>query len=734
MTELYPPAVGGSAVLLENVYRRVEAAVEVVTDPVTSPGPEGERGGLTVRHAPIRSDRWGLLDPRAFRRSVALASRVRRERGEVHCARAIPEGLAALLSRLAGGPAYAVWAHGEDVATALASRELSILQKAVYRGARAVLANSRNTARMVEGLGVPGGRITVVHPGVDAARFHPGVDGRRVRERYGLDGESVLLTVGRLQRRKGHDLVLSALARLDGVRWLVAGEGEERPRLERLAAELGVADRVVFAGTVPSEDLPAFYGACDVFVHPNRVDGRDVEGFGIVFLEAAACARPAIGGDSGGVPEAVADGETGLLVSGTDAEELARAIRLLVSRPDERQRLGRAGRARIETRFAWDQAARRAGSAGRRRGRLPSVLQVVLSLAPGGTERLVIEIARRVATEARAAVVCLDERGAWAGELEAAGIEVFTLARRPGFRPRLGLELADLATRWGADALHCHQFTPFVYGAFAARVRSRLRLVYTEHGRLSTDPASPRRRAAYRLFARLPGRFFAVSRDLASNLVADGWPARRLSVVHNGIAPGERPTAAARARARLALGLGASDFVVGTVARLDPVKDLGTLAAAFDAFRRTRPGTALAIVGDGPERARLEALAPWARFAGARDDARRLLPAFDVFANSSVTEGVSVTILEAMAAALPIVATRVGGTPEVVLDQETGLLVPARSPVALAGALAWIAADPGRARALGEAGRRRLETAFTLDRMAGRYLEAYFPRSRKKED
>ncbi len=172
-------------------------------------------------------------------------------------------------------------------------------------------------------------------------------------------------------------------------------------------------------------------------------------------------------------------------------------------------------------------------------------------------------------------------------------------------------------------------------------------------------------------------------------------------------------------------------FVVGTVARLDPVKDLRTLLEAFAALRRAGPGALLAIAGDGPERGRLAdaarhgGAADAVRFVGHRGDARRLLPGLVVYANSSTSEGVALTILEAMAAGRAVVATRVGGTPEVVVDGETGLLVPARSPAALAAALGALAADRDRTAARGAAGRRRLERRFTVARMVAAYERIY---------
>ncbi len=190
---------------------------------------------------------------------------------------------------------------------------------------------------------------------------------RRATNRSGarlLAGADVLLlSVGRLQARKGHDLVLRALARLapgdPRVRYVVIGDGPERQRLEQLARQLRVADRVAWAGIVATHELPACYASADVFVHPNRVEGADFEGFGIVFLEAAASGLAAIGGRSGGVPEAIEDGRTGLLVSGTDAEELARAIVRLAGDAAARRLMGEAGRARALQEFSWERAARR---------------------------------------------------------------------------------------------------------------------------------------------------------------------------------------------------------------------------------------------------------------------------------------------------------------------------------------------------------------------------------------
>jgi len=360
-----------------------------------------------------------------------------------------------------------------------------------------------------------------------------------------------------------------------------------------------------------------------------------------------------------------------------------------------------------------------------------TVMQLALTLSPGGTERLVIEISKRIASHTNVLVCCLDEPGAWAKEVEELGIKVMSLHRRPGFHPSLGWRIAKLATSHGVDVLHCHQYSPFVYGQIALLHRSGLRMVFTEHGRLSDAPPSWKRKLANVWLGRRPAAVYAVSADLRRHMIAEGFPADRVQIIYNGIEIGTPVSDVDRRFARESLEIAQDRYLVGTVARLDLAKDLGTLIEAFMRFRRNRPDAELVIVGDGPDRAALAeaarrvGVAESVHFLGQRPDVRHLLPALDLYANSSITEGVSLTILEAMAASLPVVATRVGGTPEVVIAGETGLLVPARDAQALAEAMVELAGIPQRARLLGDAGRRRVEARFTLDRMVEQYLSVY---------
>jgi phosphatidylinositol alpha-1,6-mannosyltransferase len=205
VTALYPPAVGGSAVLFENLYRRLSGVqVTVLTDARAGADDDTSGGPRIVRHR-VATPYWGVADPRGWAHHLRLARCIRqvaRSRSAiVHCGRTLPEGVAAWIARQGGGPDYAVWTHGEEMLFGSRSHELAWLLRRIDAGARIALANSRSTARMLEEFGLPAGKIRVVYPGVDAARFRPDVDAAAIRRRFAPEGGVLLVSVGRLQRR-----------------------------------------------------------------------------------------------------------------------------------------------------------------------------------------------------------------------------------------------------------------------------------------------------------------------------------------------------------------------------------------------------------------------------------------------------------------------------------------------------------------------------------------------------
>lgn len=357
-------------------------------------------------------------------------------------------------------------------------------------------------------------------------------------------------------------------------------------------------------------------------------------------------------------------------------------------------------------------------------------MQLVLSLSPGGTERLVIELCRRLAADVDMVVACLDEPGEWAVEVTNLDIPVISLERKPGFHPSLSVRLGEVIKARRINVIHCHHYSPFVYGLLAAVLHPSVRLVFTEHGRLHGVGVSSKRRLVNPVLARWPSTICAVSSALKQHMVEEGFPERSIRVVYNGIALGHRPQPAERAAMRATLNLPNDAFVIGTVGRLDPVKNIGTLLDALALLKRRYPSARVVIVGDGSEQQQLVArasalgLSDSIVFAGYRGDVRAVMAAFDVYVNCSTYEGVSLTILEAMASALPVVASAVGGNPEVVIDNETGLLVRPQAQ-AVATAVGALIENPARRQTMGNAARWRVKRHFTIERMVNDYAAAY---------
>jgi glycosyltransferase involved in cell wall biosynthesis len=235
------------------------------------------------------------------------------------------------------------------------------------------------------------------------------------------------------------------------------------------------------------------------------------------------------------------------------------------------------------------------------------VLQVVLSFNPGGTERLVIEIVNRLMAEMPMAVCCLDDLGEWGRELNDRNITATALQRRPGFMPSLARGVARAASRHRATVIHAHQYTPFVYSCLSRWWQKDAAVVFTEHGRLSDAAPSGKRRLANRALGKIPKGIFAVSHDLKQFMVAEGFGSSSVKVIYNGFEVGPLPSVEVRQAVRAELRVSDEVPLVGTIARLDPVKSLDTLLRAVADVARDRP-IAVLIVGDG-RRSRLEALA-----------------------------------------------------------------------------------------------------------------------------
>lgn len=362
---------------------------------------------------------------------------------------------------------------------------------------------------------------------------------------------------------------------------------------------------------------------------------------------------------------------------------------------------------------------------------MPLVVHVVNSLAVGGLENGVVNLVNATSTRFRHLIVCMTADGPLHARLRPE-VEVIVLGKRPGQDPWALLRLVRLLRRLRPLIVHSRNW-PAIDAIPAARVARVPLVVHGEHGREVADPEgrNPRRKRIRRALAPLVHHFVTVSGDLRRWLIEDvRVPAAKVSAIHNGVDL-SRFGRAGRLESRLRLDLPAEAPIVGTVGRLDPVKDQAGLIRAFAKVRSAHPDAQLVVVGDGPCRAELEDVAAASgqgghvRLLGNRDDIPAVMSALDVFVLPSIAEGISNTILEAMASGLPVVATRVGGNPELVEDGIGGALVPRQDPSALAAAIAGYVADPELRRRHGLASRQRATGHFSLERMAEAYANLY---------
>ncbi|WNI15165.1 glycosyltransferase family 4 protein [Actinacidiphila sp. ITFR-21] len=350
VTNDFPPRPGGIQSFVHSMALRLDPAKVVVYASTWKDGTEVARFDAE-QPFPVVRDRTAMLlpTPRVTRRAAALL----REHGcaSVWFGAAAPLGLMAPALRKAGARRLVGTTHGHEAAWAQLPGSRRLLRR-IGEGTDALTYLGEYTRSRIAAALTPAaaGRMVRLAPGVDEQTFHPDSGGAALRAGLGLADRPVVVCVSRLVPRKGQDTLILALPRIlrevpDTV-LLIVGDGPYRAELERLAERTGVAAAVRFTGAVPWSELPAHYGAGDVFAMPCRTrrGGLDVEGLGIVYLEASATGLPVVAGDSGGAPDAVLDGETGWVVPGGSPDRTADRVLTLLRDPALRLRMGTAGR------------------------------------------------------------------------------------------------------------------------------------------------------------------------------------------------------------------------------------------------------------------------------------------------------------------------------------------------------------------------------------------------------
>jgi phosphatidylinositol alpha-1,6-mannosyltransferase len=367
VTNDFPPRPGGIQAFLHSMALRLDPRRVVVYASTWKRDAEGLRATAEFdaeQPFPVIRDRATVLlpTPAVTRRATGLL------RGHgctaVWFGAAAPLGLMAPALRAAGAERLVATTHGHEAGWAQLPGARRLLRRIGESTDTVTYLGEYTRGRVARALTpAAAARMERLPPGVDEKTFHPGSGGDAVRAGLGLTDRPVVVCVSRLVPRKGQDTLIRALPRVLAAQpetvLLIVGGGPYRADLERMADRLGVRAAVRFTGAVPWERLPAHFGAGDVFAMPCRTrrGGLDVEGLGIVYLEASATGLPVIAGDSGGAPDAVLDGETGWVVRGgeeTAAEETGERITTLLGDPELRRRMGDRGRAWVEERWRWD--------------------------------------------------------------------------------------------------------------------------------------------------------------------------------------------------------------------------------------------------------------------------------------------------------------------------------------------------------------------------------------------
>jgi phosphatidylinositol alpha-1,6-mannosyltransferase len=364
ISEIFPPIHGGSGRWFWELYSRLPREEYLIVAGESTETEEFDKThDLNIKRINLSSPSWGIKSKTGlafyWRTFWQLKSLIKQNNiSNIHCGRCLPEGVMGWLLSMATGIPFICYVHGEDVETASTSRELSWLVKKVLYKASTLISNSKNTANiLINNWGADNNKVVVLNPGCDTKKFVPAEYDQDVKNTLGWGNKKVILTVGRLQKRKGHDMMISALPSIKekhpNILYAIVGNGEEKTSLQNLVTQLKLEDNVNFHAEISDQQMIQCYQQCDLFILPNRTEGNDIEGFGMVLVEAQSCGKAVIAGDSGGTAETMIIGETGHIVDCTLPAPISRKIIELFNESDTLNLLGNNGRNHVVNTLDW---------------------------------------------------------------------------------------------------------------------------------------------------------------------------------------------------------------------------------------------------------------------------------------------------------------------------------------------------------------------------------------------
>lgn len=701
-------------------------------------------GILDERGVPVHAlGRRSRLD---FRAVFRLARLIRRRGVDVvhdHNFTAMTVGIPAAI--LGGATAVLRTEHNVAARCFPFRRALSRLAS-MRENAQIAVSDAVARSRLAEGRFSPAHLVTIRN-GIDDTLRPAAGDRNEVRRELGVPVDAVLcLTVGNLTPQKDHENLIRAAAAVSDqvppVYFAVAGGGPILEHLADHATALGVGDRVSFLGL--RDDVPRLLRGADVFVLSSAW-----EGLPITVLEAMAAGVPCVSTDVGGVPEVIRDGVNGYVVPPRDHEALAEKIALLATDAGQRSRLAAMARRTYEKAFTAKHMVGQtealydltlSGHAVRAPAGRIKVLYVIGQLDRGGAERQLMELATGLPRDRYEPVVCcLGQPGPLGREIEEAGVRLVVHAKPLGNFSGASRKLAQLVRAERPVILHAFLSSANWRGLVVGRLL-RVPIVITSMRNVDVHTGF-RGNAIERLLSSITDQVIANAGAVKDYVAEMHWvDPKRIRVVYNGISVGRVVGDAGAPVGEKVPSvtdppsvepLPGSGPTVTVVASLTPKKDHMTFLAAAASIASQMPETRFLVVGDGPlmaeltERARELGLGDAVTFTGSTDQVGEVLARTDVFALTSIKEGCSNVILESMAAGRPVVATAVGGNPELIEEGETGFLLPVGDYEGIARRVLELLRDDDLRRTMGAAGRERVLAKYTTERMVEDTMDFY---------
>ncbi len=595
----------------------------------------------------------------------------------------------------------------------------------INRWVDVIIANSNAGREMIiRDERIPDDKVKVIYNGIAL---------KKIIVKNEKSGSTVIGYVGNFNPVKGHEYLLRAavdvIRKVPSTHFLLVGDGPLKQEMVTLVERLGISKSVTFTGA--RNDIPELLSMMDICVLPSLSEGLSNS-----ILEYMAASKPIIATKVGGTPELIEDRKTGLLVEPKNTAQLSEAIIHLIDNREEAKRYGEAARRVAEEKFSLPRAMGEYDALFREgTGKRLKVLHLISSNGLFGAEKVLLDLAGMDHGERRTAYV-----GAMRnmhnphleiiGEADKRGLNTVIFDSRGRFDLAAIWKVAGFLRKNKTDIIHTHNYKSDIIGFLASRITGT-RWIATNHVWHGIDKKLKMYELLDGFILRFAEKVIAVSEDIRSDLLKKGIDSKKVMLIHNGIDTASFENGSRGNTLKTAFGIKDSEIVVTAVGRLSTEKGHDVLLHAAEKVLAVKNNIKFLIVGDGPLKDSLRSMVRKLQledkviFTGIRQDMPEIYAMSDILVNSSFIEGLPLTILEAMASKVTIIATRVGAVPSVIRHNEAGLLVNAGDASELAGALESLIADREKRIRFAEAAYKTVQERFTLKAMTDRYGDIY---------